>query len=123
MLPYDPRVNYFGAEGTKLADVFAEILKLMPELRNGWNYAAYRHDVAYTGPKATGFFAWLKDFLNQRKADKTFGDDLEEAVAIAEDEGKISFDRAERAMTLAKISYKAVRYFGWKSYRTGGQNA
>ncbi len=117
MLPYDPRVNYFGAENTKLADLFGEILKLMPSLRDGWNYAAYNHDKAYAGKKATGFFGYIRNYYKRLKADQKFRDDLEEAITFAEDERKISYHRADRAMILAKISYKAVRYFGWQSYR------
>jgi hypothetical protein len=122
MLPYDPRRNYFGAEGSKLADVFAEILKLMPALRGGFNYAAYRHDVAYSGTKKKGFFARIKNFFARKKADKKFRDDLEAAIAFTEDEGNITTEQADRAMVLKKLSYKAVRYLGWKSYRTGDAN-
>jgi len=118
MLPYDPRKNYFGAENTRLAALFGEILKLMPDLRNGWNYAAYRHDVAYSGSKAPGFWARIKDFYKRRKADRKFRSDLEDAVMFAEDEGKISTIRADRAMALAGASYKVVRVVGWKFYKT-----
>lgn len=120
MLPYDSRKNYFGAENTKLADLFGEILKLMPELRDGWNYAAYNHDKAYLGKKKTGFFGLIVNFYGRLKADNKFRSDLEEAITFAEDEGKISYDRADRAMTLAKYSYKAVRLLGWKYYKTKG---
>jgi hypothetical protein len=118
MLPYDPRVNYFGAENTKLADILGEILKLMPALRDGWNYAAYNHDKAYSGKKKTGFFARIINFYKRKAADRNFRAALEEAVTIAEVERKISYHRADRAMTLAKYSYKAVRALGWKFYRT-----
>lgn len=119
MRPYDPRKNYFGAENTRLAALFGEILKLMPDLRDGWNYAAYNHDGAYSGSKKTGFWARIGNFYKRRKADRQFRFDLEEAVMFAEDEGKISTIRADRAMVLAGASYKAVRVFGWKFYKTG----
>lgn len=118
MLPYDPRRNYFGAENTKLADLFGEILKRMPSLRDGWNYAAYNHDKAYAGKKATGFFGRIVNYYKRKKADNKFRDELEDAVGFAEVETRISTDGADRAMTLAKYSYKAVRALGWKFYRT-----
>ena len=118
MLPYDSKKNYFGAENTQLAELFGEILKLMPVLRDDWNYAAYNHDVAYSGKKDTGFFGHIVNFLKRLKADKKFRFELEEAIYHAEEECKISYERGDRAMTLAKYSYKAVRYLGWKFYRT-----
>lgn len=120
MLPYDSRRNYFGAENTKLADLFGEILKLMPALKDGWNYAAYNHDVAYLGKKKTGFFGFIANCYTRLRADNKFRADLEAAVIFAEDERKISYDQGDRAMTLAKYSYKAVRLLGWKFYKTQG---
>tara|TARA_R110002020_G_scaffold144145_2_gene317017 strand:+ start:259 stop:621 length:363 start_codon:yes stop_codon:yes gene_type:complete len=120
MLPYDSRKNYFGAENTRLADIFGEVLKLMPYLHGGWNYAAYRHDVDYDGTKKTGFFGRISNYFDRKKADKNFRLALEKAVMFAEDGGKISFDQANRAMKLAWFSYKAVRVMGWKFYKVKG---
>jgi len=118
MLPYNPKENYFGAENTKLAVLFGEILKFMPALKEGWNYAAYRHDVAYFGKKKTGFWSFIGNFRNRRKADRAFRRDLIEVIIIAEDSFEISSSKADRALKLAGFAYKAVRVMGWKFYRT-----
>ncbi len=123
MLPYDSRRNYFGAENTRLAEVLGEILSYMPALRDGWNYTAYLHDVAYHGTKKNGWFARMINFYRRRKADNKFRDGLEDAVIFAEEEGSITAKQADRAMVLAAFSHNAVRYLGWKFYKTGGQNA
>lgn len=118
MEPYDSTKNYFGAENTKLAVLFGEILKFMPALKEGWNYAAYNHDVAYFGKKKTGFWSFIPNFRKRHKADRAFRRDLREVVIIAEDCFEISLSKADRAMKLAKFAYKAVRVMGWKFYRT-----
>lgn len=118
MLPYDSNKNYFGAENTKLADIFGEMLKFMPALKEGWNYTAYNHDVDYDGKKKTGFLGRISNYLDRRKADKKFRYSLEVVVYFAEDDGEISSENADRAIKLASLAYTAVRAFGWQFYKT-----
>lgn len=119
MLPYDSRRNYFGAENTRLAEIFGNVLELLPAIRDGWNYAAYNHDDAYSGKKKTGFFAPIINFCHRRSADNIFRRDLEDAVYFAANDAPLSQYQIKRALQLANISHKAVRALGWKFYKTG----
>ena len=119
MRPYDPNQNYFGAKDTKLEKILAEILKNMPAIRDGWNEAAYRHDLAYCGKRRTGFFGWIKDAIERRGADLQFRDELLSEVEDAERTGRLSTTCADRAADLAEVAYAAVRVGGVLHYKKG----
>jgi hypothetical protein len=123
MEAYDPKKNYFGAEGTKLADIFGEILKFMPALKKGWNRAAYYHDLDYTGTRRSGFWGRIQDFFERRRSDTTFYDRLVETIITAEALDRLTEKEGDRAMKLAKAAYLAVRVAGWKPYKKGNENA
>lgn len=122
MEPYDSKKNYFGAEGTLMCEILGEILDFAPDIRPGINAAAYNHDVGYSGSKKTGWIDRIKNFFERKRIDKQFYTDMEEAIIAAELLCKLTQKEADLAISLADISYKAVRAGGWTFYRTGENN-
>lgn len=118
MRPYNPRTNYFGPKDGKLEAILEEILELLPNLKEGWNQAAYRHDVAYTGVRRKGFWGWIADFRDRRRADLRFRDELFDTVEEVAKHGKLSVTKADRACDLAELAYAAVRIGGRANFRT-----
>lgn len=119
MKPYDSKKNYFGAEGTLLCKLLGSVLEFAPAIRNGINVAAYNHDVGYTGSKKTGWIDRIKNYFERKRLDKQFFTDMEETIIAAESLQKISQKEADLAITLADISYSAVRAGGWSFFRVG----
>ena len=117
MEAYDPNKIYLGPNGHWSKDYIPKTPIGIPQVHPYWNKAAYDHDCDYEGEKETGFFGWIKNFLNRKRIDDKFHDDLCNGVdKIAH---TLTKDEIQRAYDYADLVHQSVRTFGWTFYRVG----
>lgn len=122
---YDPTIDYFGPQGSKLNKYIPDFPPVLNRasgnvkalVKDGFNYAAFKHDLAYDGEREKGFFGFFRNLLNRRKADKAFLKNMLTTIDNYSD--FLSPNEIEGSKQYAFTAYYAVRAAGWTFYRTG----
>lgn len=118
---YNPKVRYFGPQGSWLCKIIPAYPPGLKGLEDRWNYIAFIHDVDYSTNKKISWFTRLLWLVigNSGKddADSRFysGMCAEINKSIIADE--ISVISREYAYEYAMLSYEAVRKSGALFYK------
>jgi len=121
---YNSEIEYFGPVDhwlSKFIPKFPPCLngaseEIKKAIKEGFNFAAFKHDVDYEEKKATGFFGRIKNFFRRRKADRRFHGNLEGAIFAIEN--KLTGDEYDDSLKYAKVAFNAVRIGGVAFYGT-----
>ena len=119
---YNEKIEYFGPQNhwlSKFIPKFPPCLEdakddVKKAVKNGFNFAAFKHDVDYEKKKATGFFGRILNYFRRRKADNRFFYNMEEAIFAIEN--KLTGEELDDALDFAKVAYRAVRIGGVAFY-------
>jgi len=124
MKPYDPSVDYLGPNRSAIKKYIPTFPPGCEELKPLWNIHAYNHDCDYFGDDYSGWFGWLKKWMDRRRvaearwlADHRFYEGLMLSIESLQD--KLTGNQIIIAQSYARIVFEAVNSFGWAFYRVG----